>query len=81
MLTLLGGALSNPAKQFGGVFKRVDFFTQYPYALPTFVTGAIGLSAAILAGVFVKEVCFLLSPDPSGVLIDIPDIETERKRR
>ena len=63
MLTLAGGALADPAKQFGGMFKRIEFFTEYPYALPTFVSGIVGASAAILCALFLKEVCLLLVHD------------------
>ncbi|KAH7381914.1 major facilitator superfamily transporter [Cadophora sp. MPI-SDFR-AT-0126] len=52
---LIGGALQDPAGQYGGVFKRVQFFSEYPYALPTFVTGSIALLAALTCGIFVKE--------------------------
>ncbi|KAE9372585.1 MFS general substrate transporter [Stipitochalara longipes BDJ] len=52
---MLGGGLSNPAKQIGGIFKRIEFFTEYPYALPTFVSGTVGASAAILCVLFLKE--------------------------
>ncbi|PMD30438.1 MFS general substrate transporter [Hyaloscypha variabilis F] len=52
---MLGGALSDPAKQIGGIFKRIEFFKEYPYALPTFVSGAFGASAAILCVLFLKE--------------------------
>ena len=57
---IAGGALSDPAKQIGGIFKRIEFFKEYPYALPTFVSGAIGASAAILCVLFLKEVCLVL---------------------
>jgi hypothetical protein len=49
--------MSDPASQIGGVFKRIDFFSDYPYALPTFVAGTFGASAALLCGLFLKEVC------------------------
>ena len=41
---LVGGTLAEPAK-WAPVLQG-GFFDQYPYALPTFATGAIGLSAA-----------------------------------
>jgi hypothetical protein len=59
VLTVTGGGLSTPAKQFGGIFRRIAFFTEYPYALPTFVAGTIGASAAILCALFIKEVCLV----------------------
>ncbi|KAK0111141.1 hypothetical protein ONS95_001517 [Cadophora gregata] len=52
---LIGGALQDPARQYGGVFKKVQFFSDYPYALPTFVTGSIALLAALTCAIFVKE--------------------------
>ena len=52
---LLGGALADPAKQYGGIFADVPFFHDFPYALPTLATGAIGASATIIAAVFVHE--------------------------
>lgn len=51
-----GGLLSNPAEQYPSVFGHIEFFREYPYALPTFVTGAIGASAAVVSALFIKEV-------------------------
>jgi hypothetical protein len=51
-----GGGLSKPAEQYPSVFGRVQLFKDFPYALPTFVTGAIGASAAIICAIFLKEV-------------------------
>lgn len=59
-LILAGGALSNPADQYPSVFGRVQFFKDYPYALPSFTVGAIGLSAVVTSALFVKEVCLLV---------------------
>jgi hypothetical protein len=61
VLTTAGGALADPAKQIGGIFKSIHFFTEYPYALPTFVSGMFGASAAILSALFVKEVGLVLA--------------------
>jgi len=52
----LGGVLSNPAKEFPSLFGNVQFFKDFPYALPTFITGAIGATAAITSALFIKEV-------------------------
>lgn len=52
---LIGGALSDPARQYGGPFARVRFFRDYPYALPSFVTGVFGLSAAVISLFFIEE--------------------------
>jgi len=50
-----GGALSNPADQYPAIFD-VYFFREYPYALSTIVSGSIGISAATISALFVKEV-------------------------
>lgn len=52
---VVGGALSNPAEQYPRVFGNVQFLKMYPYALPSFVTGLFGLSAAIIGIFFIKE--------------------------
>ncbi|KAF2443600.1 MFS general substrate transporter [Karstenula rhodostoma CBS 690.94] len=52
---LLGGALERPAVKFPSAFGRVQFFNDYPYALPGFVCSFIGFSAAVLVTFNVKE--------------------------
>ena len=52
----VGGALERPAEKFGSVFGQMRFLRKYPYALPGFVVASIGLSAALIATCFVKEV-------------------------
>ena len=52
---LLGGALADPAKQYGGFFETVPFFKSFPYALPTVVTGILGSTAALTSAVFLEE--------------------------
>lgn len=52
---LIGGGLAEPAKEYPKIFGGIAFFEKYPYALPTFVTGAISLFAAIICTFFVKE--------------------------
>ncbi|OCK85277.1 MFS transporter [Lepidopterella palustris CBS 459.81] len=51
----IGGSLESPAHQYPSVFGRIQFLKDYPYALPTFVTGAIGAVAAIVSALFIKE--------------------------
>jgi hypothetical protein len=51
-----GGGLSKPAEQYPSIFGRVQLFKEFPYALPTFATGAIGASAATICALFIKEV-------------------------
>lgn len=57
-----GGILESPADKFPSTFGRVQFFKDYPYAFPGFVSAAIGASAAVLSAVFIKEVCLFLRP-------------------
>ncbi|KAK4465597.1 protein zinc induced facilitator-LIKE 1 [Cladorrhinum samala] len=52
---LIGGALSDPAEQYPGLFGNVKFFIDYPYALPSFAVGVIGLSAVLVTAVFAEE--------------------------
>ncbi|KAF1344260.1 major facilitator superfamily transporter [Delphinella strobiligena] len=52
---LIGGALADPVRQYGGHFTRVRFIRDNPYALPSFVTGFIGLSAALVSFFFIDE--------------------------
>ncbi|KAK1955969.1 major facilitator superfamily transporter [Colletotrichum sublineola] len=59
---LLGGALADPARQYPGVFKS-RFFLEYPYALPSFVVGFLGLTAAVACFIFVEET---LKKEPNG---------------
>lgn len=70
---VIGGALSNPADQYPRVFGNVQFFVNYPYALPSFVAGLFGLSAAILCIFFIKET---LVTKESGKLGDEPPMTT-----
>jgi hypothetical protein len=53
----IGGILERPAAKYTSTFGRIQFFHNYPYALPGFVTSLIALSAAITTSLFVKEVC------------------------
>lgn len=52
----LGGVLARPADKYPSVFGEVQFFKDYPYALATFTTGAVGGIACIVSALFVKEV-------------------------
>lgn len=52
----LGGALERPARKFPFLFKEGGFFDHYPYALPGFVVAFMGLVAAMIAAVFLREV-------------------------
>ncbi|PQE16812.1 major facilitator superfamily transporter protein [Rutstroemia sp. NJR-2017a BBW] len=52
---LIGGALSEPAKQYPSVFGGIKLFEDFPYALATICIGLFGLSAALVAIFFIKE--------------------------
>jgi MFS family permease len=52
---LVGGGLADPAREFPRVFGNSKFLLDNPYALPTFITGAIGLSAAAVCWLFLNE--------------------------
>lgn len=54
-----GGALSNPTEQYPRVFGKIGLFKEYPYALPSLVSGSIALSAALVSALFVEEVRWL----------------------
>jgi hypothetical protein len=52
----IGPVFCRPAEKYPSVFGGVQFFKDYPYALATFTTGAIGAIACIVSALFVKEV-------------------------
>ncbi len=52
---VLGGALSRPVDQYPRLFGQNKFLLKYPYALPTFFTGAIAASASLLSSFLLKE--------------------------
>ncbi|OCT54540.1 hypothetical protein CLCR_00814 [Cladophialophora carrionii] len=51
----IGGALAKPATVYPSIFGKIKFFRDYPYALPTFVTGSIGAIATITSAFGLKE--------------------------
>lgn len=55
----LGGVFATPAETYPKIFGSFQFLKDFPYALPTFITGGIGASAAIMCGLLVKEVSIL----------------------
>jgi len=52
---LCGGTLANPAEQFPNTIGKIQFFKDFPYALPTFTSGAICLVLTLVNAVFLKE--------------------------
>jgi hypothetical protein len=51
----IGGALERPADKFKSTFGKVQFWHDYPYALPNIVVSGIALCATITTILFVKE--------------------------
>lgn len=60
---LLGGALADPAHQYPKLFGDVQFFLDYPYALPSFAIAFIGLTSVFTSAFFVEET---LKKEPSA---------------
>lgn len=52
---LIGGALADPAHQYPKLFGGVQFFLDYPYALPSFAIAFIGLTSVFTSAFFVEE--------------------------
>ncbi|KAF3934157.1 hypothetical protein ABW20_dc0103109 [Dactylellina cionopaga] len=52
---LIGGVLAEPAVQFPSIFAGVPFFERYPYALPSFGVGTIGLVVTIVCALYLEE--------------------------
>ncbi|TLS30166.1 hypothetical protein PpBr36_03730 [Pyricularia pennisetigena] len=52
---LIGGILADPVGQYGGLFERVPFFSQYPYALSSLAIGATSAVSTIVCMFKVKE--------------------------
>ena len=52
----IGGLLESPAAKLPSTIGRIQFFVDYPYALPGFASAAFGLTAAIVGAIFLREV-------------------------
>ncbi|KAK1781218.1 MFS general substrate transporter [Copromyces sp. CBS 386.78] len=52
---LIGGALADPAGQFPELFGNIQFFRDYPYALPSFAVGGIGVTAVLVTAFLAEE--------------------------
>ncbi|KAK6607149.1 major facilitator superfamily transporter [Botrytis cinerea] len=52
---MIGGAMSEPAKQYPSLFGGVKFFEEFPFALPTICTGLFALSSTLVATFYIKE--------------------------
>ncbi|CAG8979685.1 hypothetical protein HYALB_00003916 [Hymenoscyphus albidus] len=62
---LLGGALSEPAKQYPKVFGHLAIFKQFPYSLPTLVSGLLALLAT---GTLKRRVADAPAPPPIATM-------------
>ncbi|KAL1302202.1 hypothetical protein AAFC00_002630 [Neodothiora populina] len=71
---MFGGALADPAGQYGGPLKKIQFFHDYPYALPSLAVGVVGLSAAVISAFFVEET--LQSKKSANVVTSEPPMST-----
>ena len=71
---VLGGALAEPASQYPRLFKDIQFFVDYPYALPSFAVSCIGISAVVVTVLFTEETLkrdnTTSSPSPSSTFPD-----------
>lgn len=63
---LIGGALAEPATQYPWVFGDIAFFEDYPYALPGFAVGFVGLTGVLTTALFVKETMVKHTNDDSA---------------
>lgn len=52
----IGGILSEPVKNFPGIFGNSELFRQYPYGLAGLLTAFFSLSSSGLCAIFLKEV-------------------------
>ncbi|KAF3174004.1 hypothetical protein EYR41_004311 [Orbilia oligospora] len=52
---LIGGVLAEPTTQYPGIFRGILFFDKYPYALPSFAVGAIGLFITLVCAIYIEE--------------------------
>ena len=53
---MIGGAFANAAQKYPSLF-GYDFLRQYPYFMPCFVTGSLGLLGFVLGWFSLEEVC------------------------
>jgi hypothetical protein len=49
------GALANPAEQYEGIFKRIEFFSRFPYAFPTLIAGVVVICTLLISIFYIKE--------------------------
>jgi hypothetical protein len=59
--------MAKPAEQYPGIFGGSQFLINYPYALPTFFTGAVAASAMLVCLFLLKETLNRKADTTSGV--------------
>lgn len=52
---IIGGVLADPVNQYPSLFGGIEFFENYPYALPGLVVGAISATGALTSMFFLEE--------------------------
>jgi MFS family permease len=77
--SLIGGSLADPAHLYPSLFGKIQFFVDYPYSLPSFFAGFLGLTATMACMLWVKETLQKTpTPDrdgPDAVKKDAPSIK------
>ncbi|KIW20804.1 hypothetical protein PV08_01382 [Exophiala spinifera] len=76
----IGGALAKPAALFPSIFGHIQFFHDFPYALPTIVTGVIGVIATVTSGIFLKETLVRKPKSSSDISTKMSTLELLRAR-
>ncbi|KAJ7153038.1 MFS transporter [Mycena crocata] len=51
----IGGVFSDPATQMPFIFGRIQFFRDFPYFLPCFISGLFAMTAAVTSALYIKE--------------------------
>ncbi|CAH0052597.1 unnamed protein product [Clonostachys solani] len=73
---ILGGILANPVEQYPNIFKGIEFFEKYPYALPGLITGGICATGVVACSLYLKET-LVKDKEPvinsSGELVQQPE--------
>lgn len=55
----IGGVFESPAKKFPSTFGKIQFFHEFPYALPSFMVAGVGVVCVVVTAVFVRETLHL----------------------
>lgn len=63
----------SPAKKFPSTFGKIQFFHEFPYALPSFMVAGVGVVCVVVTAVFVREVRIQI-PFPVSSTTDVYNI-------